>query len=456
LTESSIALRSRPPLSREIGLFDATMVVMGGIIGSGIFINPYVVARQVHAPALILGAWLFGGLIGLVGAFIWAELAATLPAVGGQYAYLREAYHPALAFLYGWVLLLVIQTGGMAAVAITAAKYLMELTHLHAEDWLIAAIAIAILTIINCLGVKAGARTQSGFMVMKIAAITALIVAAFTVTRSPTPAIPVARDWSWSSFGAAMVPVAFAYGGWQTANFIAGEIKDPRRNLPRALLIGVAGVVALYLAVNWGCVRALGPAGLAATTTPATTVMRLALGQRGATFIAAAITISTIGFLSQSILTGPRVYFAMANDRLFFRSVARLNTHTRVPVLAIVLQSVWTIVIAVSGRYEQILNYVVSIDFLFFGVTASTLFVFRRRQPTQVSTHRVPGHPVTTALFMAVCFWIVANTISKYPQNALIGYGLLLAGIPVYLLWSRQHARSGERESKNSRGAISR
>jgi len=184
--------------------------------------------------------------------------------------------------------------------------------------------------------------------------------------------------------------------------------------------------------------------------------MRLALGQRGATFIAAAITISTIGFLSESILTGPRVYFAMANDGLFFRSVARLNTHTRVPVLAIVLQSVWTVVIAVSGRYEQILNYVVSIDFLFFGVTASTLFVFRRRQPTQVSTHRVPGHPVTTALFIAVCFWIVANTISKYPQNALIGYGLLLAGIPVYLLWSRQHARSGERESKNSRGAISR
>lgn len=173
----------RPGLARQLGLFDATMAVMGGIIGSGIFINPYVVARQVHTPALIIGAWLFGGLIGLGGAVIWAELAATLPAVGGQYAYLREAYHPALAFLYGWVLLLVIETGGMAVVAITFARYFIDLTRMPADDWLIAAIALAILTVINCLGVRAGAGTQSVLMVMKIVAIAVLVIAGFTVKR---------------------------------------------------------------------------------------------------------------------------------------------------------------------------------------------------------------------------------------------------------------------------------
>src|ERR1700691_4335961 len=354
------------------------MLVMGGIVGSGIFINPYVVAQQVHTPALILGAWIFGGFIGVGGAFIWAELAATLPEVGGQYAYLREAYHPAVAFLYGWVLLLVIQTGGMAAVAITFARYFVELTGLRTPDWIVATAALATLTLINCLGVRTGGRTQSALMVMKIVAISALVIAGLTLTGKHVTITAAEREWSLTSFGAAMVPVLFAYGGWQTANFLAAEVKEPEKNLPRGLLLGVLGVVVLYIGVNWVCLRSLGPLALAATTTPATAVMRMALGQRGATLIAAAIAISTLGFLSQSILTGPRVYFAMADDGLFFRAIAWLSPRTRVPVVAIVLQSVWTIVIALSGRYEQILNYVIAMDFLFFGLTATTIFVFRR------------------------------------------------------------------------------
>jgi len=421
------------------------MLVMGGIVGSGIFINPYVVAQQVHTPALILGAWIFGGVIGIGGAFIWAELAATLPEVGGQYAYLREAYHPAVAFLYGWVLLLVIQTGGMAAVSITFARYFIELTGLQISDWIIATAALAILTLVNCLGVKTGGRTQSAFMVMKIAAIALLVIAgAFLAGRHVPLVTATERHTSLTSFGAAMVPVLFAYGGWQTANFLAAEVKEPKKNLPRGLLLGVLGVVVLYLAVNWVCLRALGPQALAATSTPATAVMRLALGQRGATFIAAAIAISTLGFLSQSILTAPRVYFAMADDGLFFRAVAWLDARTRVPVVAIILQSVWTIVIALSGRYEQILNYVIAMDFLFFGLTATTIFVFRsraaRREMNASDGYRVPGHPVTTVLFVAICWWVVGNTIYRYPENSLIGFVLLLAGIPVYWLWSRRNA----------------
>jgi APA family basic amino acid/polyamine antiporter len=412
-------------------------------VGSGIFINPYVVAQQVHTPALILGAWIFGGLIGVGGAFIWAELAATLPEVGGQYAYLREAYHPAVAFLYGWVLLLVIQTGGMAAVSITFARYFLELTGTHTPDWLVATLALGTLTLINCFGVKTGGRTQSALMVMKIVAIAALVVVGLVLAgRHVTTTTAAEREWSLTSFGGAMVPVLFAYGGWQTANFLAAEVKEPKKNLPRGLLLGMLGVVVLYMAVNWVCLRALGPQALAATSTPATAVMRLALGQRGATFIAAAIAISTLGFLSQSILTAPRVYFAMADDGLFFRAVAWLNPRTRVPVVAIVLQSVWTMVIALSGRYEQILNYVIAMDFLFFGLTATTIFVFRRRAARGAMKpsdgYRMPGHPVTTAVFVAICWWVVANTIYRYPANSLIGFALLLAGIPVYWLWSRR------------------
>ncbi len=447
---------SKPGLARKLGLFDATMLVMGGIVGSGIFINPYVVAQQVHTPALILGAWIFGGIIGVGGAFIWAELAATLPEVGGQYAYLREAYHPAVAFLYGWVLLLVIQTGGMAAVSITFARYFLELTGMHAPDWSVAAVALTSLTLINCLGVKTGGRTQSAFMVMKIVAIAALVVVGLVLTgKHVTTTSAAEREWSLTSFGGAMVPVLFAYGGWQTANFLAAEVKEPKKNLPRGLLLGVLGVVVLYLAVNWVCVRALGPQALAASHTPATAVMRLALGQRGATFMAAAIAISTLGFLSQSILTAPRVYFAMADDGLFFRAVAWLDPRTRVPVVAIILQSVWTMVIALSGRYEQILNYVIAMDFLFFGLTATTIFVFRRRaaqgdmKPSD--GYRMPGHPVSTVAFVAICWWVVGNTVYRYPQNSLVGFALLLAGVPVYWLWSRRLENSRQPSAVSGR-----
>ncbi len=437
---------NHPKLLRQVGLFDATMLVMGGIVGTGIFINPYVVARQVHTPRLILGAWVAGGMVAMTGAFVYAELADRMPRVGGQYAYLRAAFHPAAGFLYGWVLLLVIQTGGMAAVTVTFARYFIELTGVGASDRVIALIALAILTVINCMGVKAGSRVQSALMVAKIAAIAGLVVAGIFFVRSPRPILELAGRGRppdtgaglLGDFGAAMVPVLFAYGGWQTANFVAGEIQDPRRNLSRALQIGVAGVIALYVAVNLACLRGLGAEGLAATTVPATSLMRVALGAPGVRFIALAIAVSSVGFLSQSILTAPRVYFAMAEDGLFFRKVAEVSERTHVPVVAIVLQSLWTAVIALSGRYEQILNYVVSMDFLFFGLTAATLFVFRGRAPGEERVgYRVPGHPVTTIVFIASCWAVVANTIYKYPENSLLGMLILALGVPVYALWSR-------------------
>jgi APA family basic amino acid/polyamine antiporter len=440
-------------LARRLGLFDATMIVMGGIVGSGIFINPYVVARQVHTPFLILGAWLAGGAVALVGAFVYAELAARRPEVGGQYAYLRDAYHPSVAFLYGWALLLVIQTGGMAAVAVTFARYFSEITRTQFADWAVAAAALGVLTVVNCLGVRSGSNVQSLLMVLKIAAIAALVVCGVLFVAGPheLSGPPLDRPLSTdllAGFGAAMTPVMFAYGGWQTASFVAGEMREPRRDLPRGLLIGVCGVVLLYALVNFACLRALGAAGLAATKTPASEAMRLALGARGAAFIAAGIAVSTLGFLSQSMLTAPRVYFAMAEDGLFFRQVARLDARTRAPVVAIALQGTLAAVIAVTGTYEQILNYVVSVDFIWFGLTAASLFVFRRRSRPRARNveggagvgasragFRVPGHPFTTALFVAACALIVAATVYKYPANSALGLAILASGVPVYFLW---------------------
>src|SRR5438876_2139742 len=416
------------------------MIVMGGIIGSGIFINSYVVARQVHTPFLILGVWFAGGVIALLGAFIYAELADRYPDVGGQYAYLREAYHPSIAFIYGWALLLVTQTGGMAAVAVTFSHYFLEITRAPLSGRAVAALALGALTIVNCLGVRAGSSVQNVLMTLKIVAIAALVGCGIFFIRAPYSFTEPALDEPVSlslltAIGAAMTPVMFAYGGWQTASFVAGEMREPRRDLARGLLIGVCGVVLLYLAINFAYVYALGPSGLAATVTPASAVMRLALGDRGATLIALGIAISTLGFLSQGMLTAPRVYFAMAEDGLFFRAVGRLNPKTQVPVVAIVLQGLFAIAIALWGKYEQILNYVVSVDFIFFGATAACIFVFRRRtvrsrdRATEEprSFARVPGHPLTTGLFVAVCWLVVVNTIYKYPENTLIGLAILLA-----------------------------
>lgn len=454
MENSSSPPQAEPRLVRRLGLFDATMIVMGGIIGSGIFMNPSVVARQVTTPFLILGVWVLGGLIALIAAFIWAELAALQPEVGGQYAYLRKAFHPSVAFLYGWALLLVIQTGGMAAVAVTFARYFVELTHVPLADWSVAVLALGSLTIINCLGVRSGSTVQSVLMVLKIVAIIALIACGLLLagpslaTDIQPPDLlgePISLDLL-TAVGAAMVPVLFAYGGWQTATFVAGEIREPKKNLPRGLIIGVIGVVQLYLLVNFVCLRVLGTSGLADTTTPASDVMRLALGETGARAIAAGIAISTLGFLSQGMLTAPRVYFAMAEDGLFFKAVGRLHPKTRVPIVAIALQGLFAIVIALTGRYEQILNYVVSVDFIFFGLTAICIFVFRRRKENRGPAEknaitRVPGHPVTTSLFVVACWLVVINTVYKYPENTLIGMAILLAGIPAYFFWRGRKVR---------------
>ena len=426
---------TQPTLRRRLGLFDATMLVMGGIVGSGIFRNPAVVAQTVQAPWLIVGIWLIGGAIALVGALVYAELAARRSAVGGQYAYLRDAWGPMPAFLYGWSLLLVIQSGGMAAVAITFASYFHALTGLALPDGAIAALALVLLTAINCVGVKAGSNVQSALMVLKILAIAALVLCGLLLAGPHAgPAAPAAPVPPLGLL-AALTPVMFAYGGWQTSSFVAGEMRDPRRDLARGLLLGVTGVVILYTAVAFTCVLVLGPHGLAASTAPASEVMQRALGDTGATLIGLGIAISTLGFLSQSMLTAPRVYFAMAEDRLFFRKIAEVSETTRVPVFAILLQGAVAIAIALSGTYDQILSYVVSVDFIWFALTGAALFVFRRRDADGADGFRAPGHPYTTGLFVLACAAVVIATVANNALNSAIGFAILLVGVPAFLYW---------------------
>src|SRR5205814_5605064 len=260
---------SQSPLARRLNLFDAVMIVMGGIIGAGIFINPSVVARQVHSPVLVMAAWLTGGAVALIGAFVYAELAARHPQVGGQYAYLRDAYHPIVAFLYGWTLLLVVQSGGMAACAVIFGRYFRELSGLPVPEQAVAAITLAILTAINCFGIRAGSNVQSALMLTKLGAIAMLIGVGWMMVAPAAPglttSLPLQSGNAWQGLAAAMVPVLFAYGGWQTASFVSGEMRDPRRDLPRGLFIGVAGVIIVYVLVAYVCLRAFGADGLANT-----------------------------------------------------------------------------------------------------------------------------------------------------------------------------------------------
>ncbi len=431
---------------RHLGVFDATMLVMGGIVGGGIFVNPSVVANIVHTPSLILGAWALGGIVALAGAFVYAELAARLPKAGGHYAYMREAFHPAVAFMFGWATLLVVQTGGIAAIAVAFARYLRTLVPLPLPDAMVALLALGVVTTINCVGVRAGNAAQRTFMLLKIAAIATIVLCGLAVVFQGEGSVVAAAlsagpnaaptPEPWTAIFAALTPVMFAYGGWQTASFVAAELKHPARDLSRAMIYGVLGVVTLYLSVNAICLLVLGAPALAATKTPAAAVMDHVTGGAGATVLSVFVAVSTFGFLTQSLFTVPRLYQVMAADGMFVRSVAYISPRTHVPTVAIVLQGVVAGVIAVAGTYESIMSYVISVDFLFYGLAALALLTFARRGVGDPG-YRVPGGMLTTVAFMLACWGIVAATIIHDPEHALIGLAALSLGLPTYFVWRR-------------------
>jgi APA family basic amino acid/polyamine antiporter len=436
---------------RRLGVFDTTMVVIGGIIGAGIFLNPAIVAQRVHTSAFILTTWVLGGAIALVGALSFAELGARRPQAGGGYIYLTEIFGPLSAFLYGWTFLLIINSGGIAAVAVTFARYTSDLFGLSSVfiKPLAAGVLIA-LSIVNYFGVRAGSVTQNIFTVLKLVALAVLIAAGiffaghtfFPASQEATTSIEgfgVVR-----TLGYALIPVLFAYGGWQYSNNIASEIVAPERTLPKALAIGTSAVVAVYVLANLAYIRTLGPAGLASSLAPAADTMRRVIGPLGGAFMAAGIMVSTIGFVNSGILSAPRMLQAMAGDGLFFRFAARLHPRYHTPTGGIVIQAVWAITLVLSGTYGQLLDYVVFGDWIFFGLIVATLFGYRRRDRAGVSetqqTYRVPGYPLLPALFVAVAAFVVASAIWSNPRNAMLGVVLIAAGIPAFFFWRRQNA----------------
>ncbi|HEX9483225.1 MAG TPA: amino acid permease [Gemmatimonadaceae bacterium] len=443
----------RATYSRSLGLFSATMLVVGGIIGSGIFISSQAVAARTGTATLTISAWSLGAVIALLGAFIFAELGRRRPQAGGGYAYLRDAFGPLPAFLYGWALLLAIATGAIAAVAVTFATYATQLAGLS-PDLIkpIALGAVVILTIINAFGVQPGAVTQNIFTILKLAALASLLVAALFVSSAPTPpAISLPAPHSareiFLVLGTALVPVLFTFGGWQQTNFVAEELRDPERTLPRALVLGVLIVVAVYLGANLAYLRALGVSGLAASRAPASDTMAIVAGTSGRRLIAAGVAASSFGFLDLVILVSPRVYQAMARDGLFFAALADLHPRWRTPLRALLLQAIVALALIMTGTYGQLLDWVVFGDWIFFGATALTLVVFRRRDAREHVTdrgYRAPLYPASVILFVTAAVYVVFGSVASNPGNALRGVTVLAAGVPVFLYWRRKSLLAAE------------
>ena len=431
-------------LARRLGVSDVVLIVIGSVIGSGIFRTPSVVAQRIPIPGLILVAWACGGIVALFGAFVLGELAARRPAGCGAYAYLRDAFHPVVAFAYGWSSLLASFTGGIAAAAVLFAGYFISLTGLGVSSGVLAVVTLAALALVNCLGVRFGSNVQSALTVLKIAALVALIVAgiaAHPARGHQLAALSSSTLGTLGAFSVAMIPVLFSYNGAMVANFMAAEAKNVTFTLPLGLWLGISGAAVLYLLVNAACLRALGVDGLASTPVPAAAVLRAAAGPAGAQVASLAVAVSTLGFISNRMLTVPRLYHAMADDGLFFRAVAWIDPRTRVPVVAIALQAAFAMLLALSGSYEHILNYVVSTFYVFNGLLALALFIIRARDRhagiAQAARFRVPGHPFSTALYMLVSWGVATATYVAYPGDAIVGIAILLSAVPVYFIWTR-------------------
>ncbi len=430
---------------RALGTFDATMLVVGGIIGAGIFINPYIVAQRLPSAGPVLWAWIAGGAIALAGAFAFAELAALYPRAGGEYAYLREAYHPVVGFLFGWASLVMIQGGGIAAVAITFAQYTLRLVGAGgASPRALAVGAIAVVALVNTLGVKPGSRLLNVLVVLKIAALAVLILGGLWIAPSlaaPAAVPPASRPpATFLAFAAALVPILFSYGGWQSANTVAEEIRSPEKTLPRALVAGTVLVVIVYVSVNVVYLATLTRDGLAATATPAADAVARIFGAGADRWIAAAIAVSTFGFLDVSLLGPTRISYAMAQDGVFFRSLGRLHPRFATPYQAILLQAFWSIVLVLTGTYGDLIDSVVFADWIFFGLTVAAVIGLRRRIPLASRPPGMfasPGVPLVPILFVAAAAFVVAGAVWSNPVRSAIGVAMLAAGIPIYLACHR-------------------
>jgi APA family basic amino acid/polyamine antiporter len=452
----------QPSLPRAIGPVNATLLVIGGIVGSGIFLTTGVMAKALPSPTLLLLAWVAGGLFALAGALTYAEMGTMFPRSGGVYVFLREAFGPMPAFLYGWACLLVVLSGGIAAVAVGFADYLSyffpALSHAHViasipiggVTWTLSAgqitgvLSILFLGAINYVGVRSGSGTNAVLTVAKIAGLILLPIFALTSGHAVAPAfVPIVSPSVPAplvAFGVAMIAVLWANDGFYFLTYAAGEVRDPSRNLPRALTFGLLSVMAIYLVVNVTYLFALPMDQLQGTTRVAERAATALVGPNGATIVALTVVVSTFGCNAAAILAASRLLFAMASDGLFFRATARVHPRFRTPHVAVAGITIWSSLLALSGTYEQLFTYVVFTSVLFSMFGGLALFWLRRSRPDADRPYRTWGYPIVPALFVMGSLAVVGNTLFERPTESIAGLGLLALGLPAYWYWRKDSA----------------
>lgn len=454
-----------PHLARRLGLSSAILIVLGSIIGSGIFLTPQSIAATVSIPGLMILVWVISGLLTLAGALTNAEIAAEITDAGGQYVFFRVLYKDWMAFFYGWTSFIVYQTGSIAAIAVAFARYLeffVPLPHLSPalESWqlpllgnitpfadfgvkLVAIAAILFLAGINYLGVQFGAATQNLFTALKVAGIAGIIILAFS---SPQGSIenffPLwgepASGPLLPAVGVAMIAALWCYDGWNNLTYLAGEIKEPQKNVPRALVLGTLLTILIYMLTNLAYLYVLPIADIARSNLVAADAMAKVVGPAGGAFIALVVMISTFGIVNTTTLTTARLYYAMARDKLFFAGFADIHPKYRTPGKALLMQALWSSLLTFSGTYDQLFTYVIFAGWIFYALGGAGIFILRRKMPRQARPHHVPGYPVVPILFIIVATWFVLNTLLEQTADSLVGMLLVLAGLPFYWYWKKQ------------------
>lgn len=429
---------------RVLGFRDVVFLFVGSVIGSGIFLVPGGVLKQVgNSTPLALSVWLVGGLLSLLGALTYGELAAMNPEAGGLYVYIRDCFGPFLAFLFGWTLFFVTSSGSIATLAVAFSNYLSEFIPLSpVEMKAVSVLVIAVLAAINVRGTRHSAHLQNVTTVFKIAAILAMSAALLwlgkhPVLRAPTGSPGTSAGFAVSGFGLAMISVLWAYEGWQYTTFSAGEVVDPQRHFSRAFLVGSLALIGIYVFANYGYLAALGANGVSESTRVAATALSTVIGPFVAKMATVVILISMFSALNSILLTSPRVYHAMANDGLFFRGLVRVHPRFGTPALAIVAGAIWSAVLAVSGTFDQLLTYVIFVSWIFYALAAASIFVYRSRNLGAGGRYRVPGYPFTPVVFILAAAALVLNTVAREPLRAAVGIGIVLLGTPAYLIWRR-------------------
>ena len=432
-----------PQLIRALGLWETSAIVVGIMIGTAIFIVPSEITRAVGTPRAALMVWAVAGVLSLLGALSFAELAAMMPLAGGQYVYLREAYGSLVSFLCGWAFFIAAQTGGIAVLAVGFAEFLNEFFTMSLwEQRAAAALSIVVFTAINYRGVREGGTVQSILTGLKVAAVMGLILLGYLLVHGPPPAritLPAPSGVGLlGPFGVAMIGALWAYEGWNACTFASGEVKNPERNLPLALIFGTLAVIVLYLGLNLIYYHVLDLNEIAGSSRVGADAAVRIFGRTGSYLVTVVIIISTLGSLNGSILAAPRVYYAMAKDGLFFKWCSAVHPRYHTPHLALTVQMVWAVLMVAMGTYEELYTYVIFAAWVFYALTAYAVVILRRKQPDAPRPYRVFGYPFVPIIFVLTSAWLILNTLIEKPVEAGIGTLMVVVGVPVYFFWKRQ------------------